>query len=166
MQDEAPELPLGLDPDCGSSTSESSTNYGQRSSSSRTLKRSRLARISMHSTPSLGVFDPSDTAENERSFPLRTWVQTTSESAGSVLPTPNATAFKGGRLSPRKGVPRPERNNYQDFCSLVLGMRYPLPEFGETVMGFPVGWTLLEIEPSATPSSPRSPKSSDAASSK
>lgn len=90
----------------------------------------------------------------------------TPEIAFGLLPTPNATSFKGGRLSPRRGKPNPERNNYQDFCSLVLRMRYPLPEFGETVMGFPVGWTLPATGLSETPSTPKSRRSSAARSSK
>lgn len=75
-----------------------------------------------------------------------------------LWPTPNATAFKGGRSSPRRGVANPERNNWQDWCSLVLGQRYPVPETAEQVMGFPMGYT--EISPSETQSSPKSQKSS------
>jgi len=63
-----------------------------------------------------------------------------------LWPTPNATAFKGGRLSGRRGKKRPERNNWQDWCSLVLGQRYPVPETAEQVMGYPTGWS--EIKPS------------------
>jgi hypothetical protein len=66
-----------------------------------------------------------------------------------LWPTPNATAFKGGRQSPRLGVSNPERNNWQDWCSLVLGQRYPVPETAEQVMGFPEGFT--EISSSETP---------------
>ena len=65
-----------------------------------------------------------------------------------LWPTPNASAYKGGRLSPRRGVKNPEKNNWQDFCSLVLGHRYPEPEITEQVMGFPTGWT--EIKPLET----------------
>ena len=60
-----------------------------------------------------------------------------------LWPTPNATAFKGGRLSPRKGSLKPERNNWQDFCSLELGLRYPPPPLTELVMGFPVTFTEI-----------------------
>jgi hypothetical protein len=77
-----------------------------------------------------------------------------------LWPTPTATAFKGGRLSPRRGVANPERNNWQDWCSLVLGQRYPVPETAEQVMGFPMGHT--EIKPSVTPLSHKSPNSSGA----
>ena len=73
-----------------------------------------------------------------------------------LWPTPNATAFKGGRLSPRRGVKNPERNNWQDWCSLVLGQRYPNPETAEQVMGYPIGYT--EIKASETPSSRKSQK--------
>jgi hypothetical protein len=66
-----------------------------------------------------------------------------------LWPTPNATAFKGGRQSPRLGVANPERNNWQDWCSLVLGQRYPVPETAEQVMGYPEGHT--EISNSETP---------------
>jgi hypothetical protein len=69
-------------------------------------------------------------------YQLPPLVPYTPEIAFGLLPTPNATAFKGGRLSPRRGKANPERNNFQDFCSLVLGMRYPLPEFSEPIMGF------------------------------
>jgi len=62
-----------------------------------------------------------------------------------LWPTPNATAFKGGRQSGRRGKANPERNNWQDWCSLRLGQRYPVPETGEQVMGFPMGHT--EIKP-------------------
>ena len=60
-----------------------------------------------------------------------------------LWPTPNATAFKGGRQSPRRGVRNPERNNWQDWCSLVLGQRYPVPETAEQVMGYPEGYTAI-----------------------
>ena len=65
-----------------------------------------------------------------------------------LWPSPNATAFKGGRLSPRVGVKSPERNNWQDWCSLQLGQRYPNPETAEQVMGYLSGHT--EIKQSET----------------
>ena len=67
-----------------------------------------------------------------------------------MAPTPNATAFNGGRLTGRKGKKNPERNNFQDFCSLRLKMRYPLPEFTEQIMGYPLGWTRIEAWASET----------------
>lgn len=76
-------------------------------------------------------------------FQLPTLVSDTFGTEFGLWPTPNATAFKGGRLSPRNGVKRPERNNWQDWCSLVLGQRYPVPETAEQVMGFPTGHTAI-----------------------
>lgn len=82
-------------------------------------------------------------------YRLPTLVADTFGTEFGLWPTPNATAFKGGRQSPRRGVRNPERNNWQDWCSLVLGQRYPVPETAEQVMGFPTGHT--EIRPSETP---------------
>lgn len=62
---------------------------------------------------------------------------------------PQCHGLQGGRLSPRHGIAHPERNNWQDWCSLRLGQRYPVPEVGEQVMGFPTGHTA--IGPSETP---------------
>ena len=82
-------------------------------------------------------------------YRLPTLVRDNFGTAFGLWPTPNATAFKGGRTSPRRGVRNPERNNWQDWCSLVLGQRYPVPETSEQVMGFPTGYT--EIKASETP---------------
>jgi hypothetical protein len=82
---------------------------------------------------------------NGIAYRLPTLVQDSFGTEYGLWPTPNATAFKGGRQSPRRGVKNPERNNWQDWCSLVLGQRYPVPETAERVMGFPTGHT--EINP-------------------
>lgn len=82
-------------------------------------------------------------------YPLPTLAPDIFGTEYGLWPTPNATAFKGGRLSPRRGVKNPERNNWQDWCSLALGQRYPVPETAEQVMGFPTGHT--EIRQSETP---------------
>lgn len=86
---------------------------------------------------------------NGTAYRLPTLVPDSFGTECSLWPTPNATAFKGGRQSPRRGVSNPERNNWQDWCSLVLGQRYPVPETAEQVMGSPEGFT--EISSSATP---------------
>jgi hypothetical protein len=96
--------------------------------------------------------------QNGTAYRLPTLVSDNFGTEFGLWPTPNATAFKGGRSSPRRGVANPERNNWQDWCSLVLGQRYPVPETAEQVMGFPTGHT--EIKPSGTPSSLSSLKSS------
>lgn len=69
------------------------------------------------------------------------------ENGFGFWPTPLATNYKGGRLKPRQGVTQKQAltNNWQDFCSLVIGHRYPSPELTEAVMGFPTGHT--EIKP-------------------
>lgn len=95
--------------------------------------------------------------QNGTAYRLPTLVSDTFGTEFGLWPTPNATAFKGGRTSPRRGVANPERNNWQDWCSLVLGQRYPVPETAEQVMGFPTGHT--EISRSETPSSRRSQNS-------
>lgn len=87
-------------------------------------------------------------------FRLVPWMPFTPAPGFGLWPTPNATAFKGGRLCGRVGKPIPEMNNWQDFCSLVLGQRYPSPELTESIMGFPAKWT--EIDPSGTRSSRKS----------
>lgn len=66
-----------------------------------------------------------------------------------IVAYPQRLSLQGGRLSPRRGVANPERNSWQDWCSLVLGQRYPVPEVSEQVMGFPMGYTA--IAPSETP---------------
>jgi hypothetical protein len=131
------------------------------------LVRTLLGSTGWDSTKQLMVWRPLATKLRRRlKFRLTPLGPTTSDSASGSLPTPNATAFKGGRLKPRKGHANPERNNYQDFCSLVLGMRYPLPEFGEQIMGYPLGWTFAETWRSEMPSSRKSPKPSGKRSSK
>lgn len=86
---------------------------------------------------------------NGIAFQLPTLVRANFGTEFGLWPTPNAAAFKGGRQSPRLGVSNPERNNWQDWCSLVLGQRYPVPETAEQVMGYPEGYT--EISNSETP---------------
>lgn len=121
------------------------------------LLRTFLASLVWHSTECFLTWKPSATPAGRLLFLLAPSMPNTGESeCGLLALTPNAAAFKGGRTIPRKGVKNPERNNYQDMCSLTLGMRYPLPEFGESLMGYPLGWTLPEIEPLETLSSRKS----------
>jgi hypothetical protein len=80
---------------------------------------------------------------NGTAYRLPTLVPDSFGTECGLWPTPNATAFKGGRQSPRRGVRNPERNNWQDWCSLVLGQRYPVPETAEQVMGYPEGYTAI-----------------------
>jgi hypothetical protein len=59
---------------------------------------------------------------NGTAYRLPTLVPDNFATGCGLWPTPNSTAFKGGRTSPRRGVPNPERNNWQDWCSLVHGV--------------------------------------------
>lgn len=88
-------------------------------------------------------------------FALR---RTMKETGYFSMPTPNATASKGGRLKPRVvlGGAKPGIN-FQDFCSLTLGQRYPIPSYGLSVMGYPMIWdTLRPMSALAMPSSLKS----------
>ena len=96
-----------------------------------------------------GTWPRSGMTRNGIAYRLPTLVPGNFGTEFGLWPTPNATAFKGGRSSGRRGVKSPERNNWQDFCSLALGQRYPVPETAEQVMGYPTGYT--EIPQSETP---------------
>lgn len=85
-----------------------------------------------------------------------TWEPLMSGLASSLLPTPTASSYgscRGGG-SGRVGKWRKSLDS--------LGIKNP--EYREWMMGFPIGWTA--IEPSETPSSPKSRKSSRGASRK
>jgi hypothetical protein len=129
----------------GESTKGWSVKYDRNSSSWRTLQ---LCWLEGSETYSAG-WPRSGMMRNGTAYPLPMLVPDSFGIESGLWPTPNATAFKGGRTSPRRGVARPERNNWQDWCSLVLGQRYPVPETAEQVMGFPTGYT--EISLSETP---------------
>ena len=135
----------------GGNTQESLANYDRDSSSWKTSQLSLVEGSAEFS----GTWPRSGMMLNGIAYQLPTLVPDNFGTEFGLWPTPNATTFKGGRTSPRRGVRNPERNNWQDWCSLVLGQRYPMPETAEQVMGFPTGHT--EIKPSATPSSLKSP---------
>lgn len=129
----------------GLSSPDSLARYDPNSLSWRT---SQLCLVGDWETFS-GTWPRSGMMLNGIAYQLPTLVRDNFGTAFGLWPTPNATAFKGGRLSPRNGVKNPERNNWQDWCSLVLGQRYPVPETAEQVMGYPRGYTA--IAPSETP---------------
>jgi len=131
--------------DCGESSPALLAKYDPNSSSWKTSQLcldGELAEFS-ETWPRSGMM------LNGTAYRLPTLVPDSFGTECSLWPTPNATAFKGGRQSPRRGVKNPERNNWQDWCSLVLGQRYPVPETAEQVMGFPEGFT--ETSNSETP---------------
>ncbi len=139
----------------GLSTDASFANLDQTSLSWRTSQSCLLGVWETFS----GRWPRSGMMQNGTAYRLPTLVSGTFGTECGLWPTPNATAFKGGRSSPRRGVANPEKNNWQDWCSLVLGQRYPVPETGEQVMGFSTGHT--EIRPSEMQSFPKSQSLSD-----
>lgn len=130
---------------CGGITPGSLARYDPGSSSWRTSQLCLVEGWEQFS----GTWPRSGMMRNGTAYPLPTLVPDNFGIEFGLWPTPNATAFKGGRQSPRRGVKNPERNNWQDWCSLVLGQRYPVPETAEQVMGYPEGYT--EISNSETP---------------
>jgi len=135
---------------CGHTTPDWLANFDQKSSSWRTSQLSLDGDLAEFSE----TWPRSGMMLNGTAYRLPTLVPDSFGTECGLWPTPNATAFKGGRQSPRLGVKNPERNNWQDWCSLVLGQRYPVPETAEQVMGFPVGFT--ETSNSETASSLKS----------
>ena len=123
---------------CGFTTRDSLASYDRDTRSWRTWGLSLFGGLMEYSGafPKLGMM-----RSGAIYGPLKLERRISGRESG-LCPTPTAASFKGGRLSPRivKGREK-EKNNYQDFCSLVLRMRYPHPEFGEQIMGYPKGWT-------------------------
>ena len=70
-------------------------------------------------------------AVGSRSIRHRVWILAHAERDSIQRRTPDSAG----------GVSNPMKNNWQDFCSLVLGHRYPSPELTERVMGFPPKWS-------------------------
>jgi hypothetical protein len=124
---------------CGPSTPAWLASYDQISSSWKTSQLSLDGDLAEFSE----TWPRSGMMLNGTAYQLPTLVPDSFATECGLWPTPNATAFKGGRQSPRRGVSNPERNNWQDWCSLVLGQRYPVPETAEQVMGFPEGYTAI-----------------------
>lgn len=117
--------------------------------------------------PSLGVYDPSDIAENDRCFPLRTWEVPRSESACSLWPTLNAR--DGKDLSRTTAYLAARARHTPSFVTELLSRGWHWTEIAgacEALMGFPSRWSAVESTPSATPSSRKSRKSSGGGSSK
>ena len=122
---------------CGESSPDLLARFDLKSSVWRTSQHSLDGGLTEFSE----TWPRSGMMRNGIAYRLPTLVPDNFGTECGLWPTPNATAFKGGRQSPRRGVPNPERNNWQDWCSLVLGQRYPVPETAEQVMGFPEGYT-------------------------
>ena len=121
----------------GENTAGSLASYDPASSSWKTSQLCLVEGLA----PFSATWPRSGMMRNGIAYQLPTLVRDNFGTEFGLWPTPNATAFKGGRSSPRLGVKNPEKNNWQDWCSLVLGQRYPVPETAEQVMGFPEGYT-------------------------
>jgi hypothetical protein len=67
--------------------------------------------------------------------------------AKSMWPTPTARDYKGGRtLETLAKVGRNEKNSLPDAINAQMGKTGPLnPQFVEWLMGYPSGWTDLEV---------------------
>jgi hypothetical protein len=61
-----------------------------------------------------------------------------------LLPTPNASDWKGGTTSLRKDSGKDRADQWRHFVKLKYGMTYPHPTHSELLMGFPQEWTGLE----------------------
>jgi hypothetical protein len=87
------------------------------------------------------------------------------EPASSLLPTPTASPYG----SSNNGL-RPDGKEYRLKGNPSLWTRAARaggrlsPNYVEVMMGFPKDWTVPDGERSGTPSSPKSPKSSDTSS--
>ncbi len=146
---------LAKDRDCGETSAGSLANYDPATQSWRTSQRCLIEKWE----PFLGTWPQSGMTRSGQLFPLAPLVRHTCDSECSLWPTP--TASMDGRGF---GIPLHERTGrYRKSTVLRVhalvgahGWRIH-PNFTETLMGLPLGWT--EIEPSETPSSPQSQNS-------
>lgn len=121
-------------------------------SSARTCPVCSGAASPMFSATSIG----SDTEPVPEWHQLVHWAPHTHESGCSFWPTPRASESTHGGVQEDVLLKFLERGHDIKLSHAVGG---PVnPTWKEWLMGFPTGWT--EIEPSETPSSPRSPSTS------
>lgn len=68
------------------------------------------------------------------------------ESEWRLLPTPVAADYKGGG---RRASGKPVMSNMKEFlltfCDQQTRTAYPNPQFLEHIMGYPIGWTELNV---------------------
>ena len=67
------------------------------------------------------------------------------ENASGFLPTPTATDYKGGRNSSTRKDGTSTLSEFRHWLRVVHGLRYPILEHSETVMGWPEKWTRLNV---------------------
>ena len=161
---------LGREPDClepgvdsGTSSPESLAKWDPVTLSWRTLEPSLLEE----STKFSGRWPTSGMMRNGLLYPRAPWVQHTHVKECSFWPTPTASSWGTA------GATATVRARIADGTVTVREGQYMRngqngrknPEWSESLMGLPLGWTEIETRPSATPSSPKLPNSSDADSS-
>lgn len=138
----------------GESTPALLANYDHATSSWRTSQHSLEGGLTEFSE----TWPRSGMTRNGTAYQLEPLVPHTFVTDSGLRPTPCASDWRGGCFEPR---PYGDRRHW---WARTYGMRYPSVTVTEAEMGFPPTWS--ELAPSATPSSRKSQKSSDARSSK
>lgn len=145
----------------GRSTKESFARFNQDLCSWRTSQRCLNGEWEQFSQ----TWPHSGWMQNGQVYQRAPWVHHIHDSGCSLLPTPRKAdgGMKGQRFkfsSLAKAGQRPDGRGKGRLQLLLASMGFILtPRICEWLMSFPIGWT--ELEPVATPSSPRSPNGSD-----
>jgi hypothetical protein len=125
----------------------------------RTFEGSFPRVMDDYSEPFSGTWPMSGIVLNGRSFRRVRWDLHTHEKDCSLWPTPTATDWKGASDGQKK---MGKSASYLRQATHAIAQledadggksSYPHPSFAEALMGFPVGWTVLDA--SETPSSPK-----------
>jgi hypothetical protein len=95
-----------------------------------------------HSTKCYLIWKVRVTKHKRLLFQLVPLVPYTDGTESLLLPTPVASDYKGGRKQHRW---RKATNSYRDYCRQIWGLIYPNPKLTEIIMGFPAGWTGLNV---------------------
>ena len=70
---------------------------------------------------------------------------TIGDNESGLLPTVLATDWKGGTTAPRLDNGKLRFDQWRDYVKLKHGLTYPHPMHSEMRMGWPVGWTDLNL---------------------
>lgn len=143
----------GSDQDSGTNMRASLARFDRNTLSWRTSLRCFIEGWMRFSEP----FPNSGTMRNGKIYQRQPWALPIAESAFGLLPTPR----KSGQSRAWKAY---KRKNSQGNLEEVLGDRgysgWITPQFAVWMMGFDPSW--VDATPQETPSSPKSPNSSDA----
>ena len=126
--------------DSGNNFLELFTNSNPNTSSSKTSEHCE-AEASMSSSKILPKHGMMRNGQVSARHPLVPFINV---KGCSLLPTPNATDWKGGSHQ-RKNI----KSQLRHLITCLTGLPYPNPSAYEPLMGFPTGWT--ELEDSETP---------------